>query len=90
MAADVGGVRDLMGEIDERSINGYKLGQNGILIPSRNAEILAKALLYLSENREFIRRMGNQGRQSVLNRYSMGRLIGDMDALYRELVSFHP
>ena len=86
VATDVGGVRDLLGIIDKRSTDGYKLAQNGILVPSGKGEILAKALLFLSENREVSKKIAEHAREFVVNRYSMERLVKDIKALYSQLI----
>ncbi|MBW1766970.1 MAG: glycosyltransferase family 4 protein [Deltaproteobacteria bacterium] len=85
VATDVGGVRDLLGIIDKRSTHGYKLARNGILVPSGRGEILARALLFLLENRDVSKKMAEHAREFVLNRYSIERLVKDIEALYREL-----
>ncbi|MFC1823757.1 glycosyltransferase family 4 protein [Thermodesulfobacteriota bacterium] len=90
VATDVGGVRDLLGEVDGKRTDIYEPAQNGVIIPSQKADVLAQALLYLHENRDFSKRLGKQARNFVLDRYSKDRLLNDMDALYRGLVSFHP
>jgi glycosyltransferase involved in cell wall biosynthesis len=86
VATDVGGVRDLLGIIDKRSTHGYKLARNGILVPSGKGEILAKALLFLLENREVSKKMAEHAREFVVNRYSMERLVKDIKALYSQLI----
>ncbi len=87
VATDVGGVRDLMGVIDERSRDGYKLAQHGILVPSGEGEVLARALLFLLENKKACEDMAERGREFVLNQYSMQRLVKDMKTLYKEILS---
>ena len=87
VATDVGGVRDLMGVIDEESKDSYKLAQHGILVPSGDGEGLARALAFLHENREASYEMAKRGREFVRHRYSQERLVKDIKSLYREILS---
>ena len=76
VSTDVGGVRDV---IDSDQV--------GRLAPFGDASALAAAVVALLGDREERRRMGERGRQSVVARYQIDRLVGDIDALYRELCS---
>ncbi len=87
VATDVGGVRDLMGFIDEESEDGYTLAQHGILVPSGNGEALARALSFLYENRKASEETAERGRKFVLNQYSLERLVKDIKSLYKEILS---
>jgi glycosyltransferase involved in cell wall biosynthesis len=87
VATDVGGVRDLMGFIDEESKDGYMLAQHGILVPSGDGEVLARALSFLDENRKASKEMAERGREFVLNHYSVERLVKDIKSLYKEILS---
>jgi len=87
VTTDVGGVRDLMGLIDEESKDGYKLAQHGILVPSGDAELLARALSFLYENKKASHEMAERGREFVLNHYSMERLVKDIKSLYKEILA---
>lgn len=75
VSTDVGGVRDV--------ISGPELG---VLVPSGGAAALAEAVCALLDRPELRRQMGERGRQSVLERYSLDRLADDIAALYRELL----
>ncbi len=87
VATDVGGVRDLMGVIDEESKDGYTRAQHGILVPSGDGEGLARALSFLHENRKVSDEMAKRGREFVLNHYSVERLVKDIKSLYKEVLS---
>jgi len=87
VSTDVGGVRDLMGGIDEESRDGYKRAQHGILVPSGEGEAFARALLFLLENREAAKEMGERGREFVLERYSTERLLKDIKSLYDDILT---
>ena len=76
-----------MGVIDEKSRYGYKLAQHGILVPSGEEEVLARALVFLLENKKACEDMAESGRAFVLERYSMERLVKDIKSLYKEILS---
>jgi glycosyltransferase involved in cell wall biosynthesis len=80
----VGGVPDLLGEIQAAAPPGCGLTANGILVPSEDAKMLARALIFLSENDELRRRMGARAREHVIARYSLERLVKDVETLYHE------
>ena len=86
IATDVGGVRDLLGPLDSGESDGYKLAQNGVLIPTGREEVLAQALLRLSKDRDLSKRMAENAQSFVLHHYSKERLVGDLELLYAELV----
>lgn len=75
VSTDVGGVKDVINEADL-----------GFRVPSGEAGALADAVGTLLDRPDLRRQMGERGRQSVLARYSLDRLAGDIAALYRELL----
>jgi glycosyltransferase involved in cell wall biosynthesis len=85
VATGVGGVRDLLGKTREKRANGVQLADNGILVPPEDAEALAHALLFLLENRKKIDQMTMNARDFVSRKYSLKRLIDDIENLYVEL-----
>ena len=87
VATDVGGVRDLMGVIDQEGKDGYTRAQHGILVSSGDGEGLARALSFIHENRKVSEEMAKRGREFVLNHYSMERLVKDIKSLYKEILS---
>ena len=58
----------------------------GYLVPSGDAAALADRLAELAADDEKRRRMGDAGAADVPARYAVGRLLDDVDALYRELL----
>jgi glycosyltransferase involved in cell wall biosynthesis len=87
VATDVGGVRDLMGAIDQDSKHGYTRAQHGILVASGDGEGLARALAFLHENRQVSKEMAKRAREFVLKHYSMERLVKDIKSLYKEILA---
>jgi glycosyltransferase involved in cell wall biosynthesis len=75
VSTDVGGVGDVVDE-----------GRNGFLVPTGNAEALANRLRHLANDPRLRAAMGETGRERVVSRYSVPRLVNDVDLLYRELL----
>src|SRR6184192_181360 len=76
VATRVGGVPDVVRD-----------GEDGFLVePGATAE-LAERLGLLARDPALRERMGKQGRERVVPRYAVERLVDDVDRLYRSLVS---
>lgn len=75
VATRVGGVPDVVQE-----------GMDGFLVETGEIEGLAEQLAVLARDPELRRRMGEAGRERILARYSVDRLIDDIDRLYRSLL----
>jgi glycosyltransferase involved in cell wall biosynthesis len=75
VSTDVGGVSDVVGE-----------GETGFLVPAGDLDAIADRLARLAHDRELRERFGEAGSVSVRERYSVPRLVQDMDALYRRLL----
>ena len=61
-------------------------GENGYLVPSRNPEALAEAILRLLRDPELACRMGRAGQTMAKERFKIQRLISDMEGLYENLL----
>jgi len=72
ISTDVGGVRDIVTH-----------NETGLLSPSEDAAAYSKNLLELLSDEDKRARMGREGRKFVSRKYSKGRLISDMELLYR-------
>jgi glycosyltransferase involved in cell wall biosynthesis len=72
----VGGVPDVVRD-----------GEDGLLVEPGDVEGLAESLARLAADAELRARMGAAGRARVLERYSVARLVDDMDRLYRSLLA---
>lgn len=75
VATDVGGVPELI-----------KHNQTGLLVSPANSETLAKAILELLEDREKAKRLGENGRRLVEEKFSQETMIERIEDLYRELL----
>ena len=87
VATDVGGVRDVMVGSGRRHPAGFEIFSNGILLPPGDPPTLAAALTHLIEGRAGWDAMGRCGQAWVAERYTQGRLLDDMERLYRDLLA---
>ena len=76
VATRVGGVPDVVRD-----------GEDGFLVDAGAVDQLADALARLAEDAALRQRMGAAGRARVLPRYSVDRLVDDVDRLYRALLA---
>jgi glycosyltransferase involved in cell wall biosynthesis len=75
VATEVGGVPDVVRD-----------GVDGFLVEPGDVDAMADRLAQLAADADLRRRMGAAGSASVRERYSVERLLGDVDALYRSLL----
>jgi glycosyltransferase involved in cell wall biosynthesis len=75
VATAVGGVPDVI--VDQKT---------GVLVPSGDVEALAQAVVRLLRDRECAEELARVGQQSVLDRFSFPRLVGDIESLYLALL----
>jgi glycosyltransferase involved in cell wall biosynthesis len=75
VSTDVGGVSDVIRD-----------GRSGFLVPAGDVAAIADRLATLASNPTLRREFGDAGREDVIPRYSVPRLVGDIDALYRRLL----
>ncbi|HEX3291448.1 MAG TPA: glycosyltransferase [Gaiella sp.] len=75
VATEVGGVPDVVDD-----------GETGFLVPPGDTEALAARLELLAREPARRAEMGRIGRERVLRRYAVERLVDDVDGLYRELL----
>jgi glycosyltransferase involved in cell wall biosynthesis len=75
VATKVGGVPDVVDE-----------GETGYLVRPGDTQALADRLEILARDPDRSAEMGRIGRERVLRRYAVERLVEDVDALYRELL----
>jgi glycosyltransferase involved in cell wall biosynthesis len=76
IASEVGGIPDI---IDQ--------DKNGILIPAKDAKALENAIYRVLEDNRFAQELGENGRKTVLEKYSVERNVDRLVDLYREFVS---
>jgi glycosyltransferase involved in cell wall biosynthesis len=76
VATRVGGVPDVVRE-----------GEDGFLVEPGDVDALAERLARLAADPELRERFGAAGRARVIPRYSVARLVDDIDLLYRSLLA---
>jgi glycosyltransferase involved in cell wall biosynthesis len=76
VATRVGGVPDVVRE-----------GEDGFLVEAGDVDALAERLAQLAADPELRERLGAAGRARVIPRYSVERLVDDIDLLYRSLLA---
>jgi glycosyltransferase involved in cell wall biosynthesis len=76
VATSVGGVPDVVDD----AVTGY-------LVPSGDAAAVARAVVELLTDPRRGDKMGQAGRERVLPRFAVGRLLADLDGLYQDLLS---
>lgn len=74
VATDAGGVREVVGE------------EAGIVVPRGDTEALAAGMTRLAGDADERERRGRAAQERVVERYGAERLLGDIDALYVELL----
>ena len=75
VATRVGGVPDVVRD-----------GEDGLLADAGAVDDLSERLTRLARDPALRERMGTAGRERVVNRYGVGRLVDEMDSLYRSLL----
>lgn len=75
LATDVGGTTEAVRD-----------GVTGALVPPGDDRALAAALRRLTADPEALRRMGEAGRERAQREFSLDRMAGEVEALYRELL----
>jgi glycosyltransferase involved in cell wall biosynthesis len=60
-------------------------GETGLLVPVGDAGALARAVTHLLQSRALAEDMGRAGRQRLLDRFSLDRMIEATLAVYRRL-----
>lgn len=75
IASDVPGCRDVV-----------RHGDNGLLVPIRNASALAEAIQKLLADRDLCAQMGRRGRQIVEQEFSEESIISQTVAIYEEML----
>jgi len=83
----VGGVPDLVEFSKAKDIRSYPFGEFekvpvGALVRPEDPNGLANAMVFLLEDPERLYEMGKSGRESVRERYSIDRLVADLERIY--------
>lgn len=76
VATRVGGVPEIVTD-----------GRNGFLVPPRSPPELAERILRLNADRELRLKMGEEARRTVLERFTVDRIVPMYEEAYRQIVS---
>jgi N-acetyl-alpha-D-glucosaminyl L-malate synthase BshA len=76
VATNVGGIPEMV-----------EHGRNGFLVPLKHPEDIAERLLELNADREKMRRMGEHARETVLERYTTDKVVGQYLEVYEKVTS---
>ncbi|MEM2144033.1 MAG: glycosyltransferase family 4 protein [Candidatus Jordarchaeaceae archaeon] len=74
IASRVGGIPDIV-----------KSGENGLLVPPKDSDILAEVIIYLLENEAVRKKMEDNGRKKVKN-YTWDRIIEITERIYEQII----
>ena len=80
----VGGVVDLLGEIDER-FDGFDQCERGIAVNEQTPESFARGLIFLAKNGRLRESLSAEGVEFTRDQYSVERLTSDISSLYRQI-----
>jgi glycosyltransferase involved in cell wall biosynthesis len=61
-------------------------GETGLLVPAGDPQALADALATFARAPDLARRMGQAGRERLRRQFTVDKMVGDTELLYRELV----
>ncbi len=75
VASDVGGNRELVED-----------GKTGLLVPIRNPQALADAILTYLRQPDWARSMGQRSREMVLTQFSLERMVREYEQLYEQAI----
>jgi glycosyltransferase involved in cell wall biosynthesis len=87
VATKVGGVSDLMVGSGSRTPDGFEVFSNGILVPPDRPDLFGAALEFLATRPDLRRAMGVSGRSFVRERFSIERLVSQVESLYLDLLT---
>jgi hypothetical protein len=75
VASDVGGLREIIRD-----------GENGVLVEN-DVNAVSEALRKLAADPAMVRRLGGAARQTVIDRFTVERMVRDTAAVYRQVAS---
>ena len=63
-------------------------GETGFLVPPKNPEKMAEAIITLLKNEELAMKMGEAGRKRVEEKFSLERMVREYEEIYRNLLKY--
>ena len=82
----VGGVVDLLGNVESK-FDGFSVCERGIAVELDSPKHFLNGLIYLAKDEKLQESSAANGKQFVTENYSVDRLVNDITALYRSLIS---
>jgi glycosyltransferase involved in cell wall biosynthesis len=76
VVTDIDGVREIV-----------KHGENGLLVPAKDSERLAQAVVRLLQEREYAATLGQNLKDTIQKEFSLSRMLQKTQALYSKLVA---
>jgi len=75
IASDIGPLREIIND-----------GENGILIPKKDPVALRSAIERLIKDRDLMRRLGEEGRRTILEKFSLKKAIREIEGVYERIL----
>lgn len=76
VATEVGGIPEVV-----------KDGETGLLVPPKDPDALARAIVKLLQNKELAKRMGRAGKKRVKEHFTIERTVAQTEKLYNSLIA---
>lgn len=61
-------------------------GETGFLVPPKNPEAFAEKILFLINNPDLRKQMGEKGRERVINHFSIERYVRGVEKVFEEVL----
>jgi len=75
VATDVGGIPEVV-----------RHNKNGFLVSPGDSGALAEAIIKLLRDKELSRKMGEEGRRQINERFSAKKMVDDIEGVYQEML----
>jgi glycosyltransferase involved in cell wall biosynthesis/predicted O-methyltransferase YrrM len=75
IASDIGPVREIIND-----------SENGILVPMKDPAALRSAIKRLIKDQDLMKRLGEEGRRTCLERFSLEKAINKIEAIYEKIL----
>jgi len=76
VATEVGGIPEIVDD-----------GVNGFLVPLKHPEAIAERVLELNADPGLRKRLGDAARETVMERYTIDKIVGQYAEVYEEITS---
>jgi len=76
IATDVGGIREAVLH-----------GITGLVVPSKNSELLAEAMIQMAENKELAIQYGEAGHSLCMSNFELSRWVAETEKAFRYVMN---